>query len=84
MLESFLSMLVGPGDNIWEHAAVSTKAAMNLGAGLETEVKGHIHSYLAWQKKPGLPFGTALTAHILNHNAEIAKTFVGWVKKVFE
>lgn len=45
--------------------------------------KAKIHTYLSWSKEPGKPLGQAITAHVLNPEAEIAQLFVEWLKKVF-
>ena len=78
-LEGFLRQLVPSDDLVWDHAVSATASARNLGAPL-TEVhveKANLHTWLAWQEPPALPFGTALTAHVLNHDTPIALAFVG-------
>jgi hypothetical protein len=46
--------------------------------------KAIVHSWLAWQKSPGLPFGSALEAGYLNHNTESINPFLNWIKNTFE
>lgn len=47
-------------------------------------VKSHIHTWLAWQLKPGLPFGTALTnEQVLRHDSQTALAFKDWFLKLF-
>lgn len=46
--------------------------------------KAKIHTYLSWSKEPGKPLGQAITAHVLNPEAEIAQIFVEWLKNVFD
>ncbi len=86
-LEDFLSKLVPEGDrSIWELARCSTNKAIAKGAKLRPldEVKGSVHTFLAWQEKPGLAFGTALNAKILDHKAPDAEDFVSWFRKLFD
>lgn len=86
-LEDFLVQLV-PDDQekVWKLAETSTRRALEEGAKLRSidTVKGSIHTFLAWQEVPGLPFGTALTAEFLNHEGPGAKDFVDWFIRLFK
>ncbi len=42
-----------------------------------------IHTWLAWQKDPGLPFGTAITARFLDPLHSEADKFVAWLRELF-
>lgn len=42
-----------------------------------------LHTWLAWQEKPGLPYGTAITAKFLDPNCSEADVFVSWLKVLF-
>ncbi|MBI5082412.1 MAG: hypothetical protein HZB17_14090 [Chloroflexi bacterium] len=46
--------------------------------------KALIHTWLAWQEKPGMPMGQAITAQVLLHNAEISNSFIAWLKRLFD
>ena len=46
--------------------------------------KAKIHTFLAWQDEPGRPMGQAITARILDVNAETAKRFIQWLRQLFE
>lgn len=47
-------------------------------------VKSHMHTWLAWQLKPGLPFGTALNdKQVLRHDSQTALDFKDWFLKLF-
>ena len=85
MLEDFLAQLVPPGDSRWHHAENATTEAKSLGAPFEHGhfAKARIHTWLAWQKEPGQPFGTALTAAYFRHDSEVAMAFVNWFKRLF-
>ena len=87
MLEDFVVSLAHKDDE-----ALMTKADEILDQ-LEEEgiqkyksvhrIKAKIHTFLAWQDEPGKPMGQAITARILNADAENAKLFIQWLKKLF-
>ena len=45
--------------------------------------KAFIHTWLAWQKKPGQPMGSAINTHTLKHNQPVAQKFVDWLNRLF-
>jgi hypothetical protein len=45
--------------------------------------KAFIHTWLAWQKDPGLPMGRAITAKALSADSAIAVSFVNWLNRLF-
>jgi len=47
------------------------------------ESKAVIHTWLAWQEKPGRPLGTAITARYLDPNVPQVDVLVSWLKKLF-
>jgi hypothetical protein len=47
------------------------------------ETKALIHTWLAWQKEPGRPFGTAITAKFLDPNVPQVDVLVAWMKRLF-
>ena len=47
------------------------------------EPKAVIHTWLAWQKEPGRPFGTAITARFLDPNVPEVDVLVAWLKRLF-
>ncbi|UQA55179.1 DUF3226 domain-containing protein [Polyangium aurulentum] len=85
ILEDFLAKLVPTADPCWSHAQEATAKARQLGARLaEKDVrKGELHAWLAWQERPGMPFGTALTAKVLGHDSAEALRFVDWFRRLF-
>ena len=85
ILEDFLAKLVPPADPCWSIAEDATEEALQLKTGIEEKdrAKGIIHGWLAWQKEPGLPFGTALTARILRHDSPEGNGFAAWFKRLF-
>jgi hypothetical protein len=85
-LESFLLTLVRAGDPVLPHAEGATDRAKQLGAEFEEihRRKAVIHAWLAWQSKPGCPYGTAITARFFAHDTETAGRFVNWYAAVFQ
>ena len=85
-LEDFLAVLIPPGDRCWPWAEQATlKAHEEYGASFSAldSIKARIHTWLAWQQEPGLPFGTAITAATFAHNATLATTFVKWLTQLY-
>ena len=84
-LETFLRTLIDEKDGLIEHATDSTQTAKELGAKFsdpDTE-KAVLHAWLAWQKKPGCAFGTAITAEYFTHESPAATDFVAWFKRLY-
>jgi len=42
-----------------------------------------MHTYFAWQDKPGMPLYSAINKIALNNNEYIAKAFKVWLIKLF-
>ena len=86
-LEHFLETLVQEADPLLPHAREATaRAKSEHGARYpEGDVKKAVlHAWLAWQKEPGLPYGTAIRAEYFRHDSPTAGRFVGWFRRVFE
>ena len=84
-LEDFISQLVPEQDTLLPYARKATKAAREYGAKFSDndEIKAIVHSWLAWQKEPGLPFGTALNASFLDHKSPFALPFLKWIYALY-
>jgi hypothetical protein len=86
ILEDFLRALVDEGDRLLDHARSATQKACEIGAafrGVDT-FKAVLHTWLAWQQTPGLPFGTAIHARYFKHDGPAALGFVKWVRVVVD
>ena len=85
-LEEFLRDLVNNEDALLQHAEASTAEALQRGAGFPNakQRKAVLHAWLAWQRRPGLPYGLAITAHYFKHDTPAALAFVNWFRCVFE
>jgi hypothetical protein len=84
-VEEFIEKLIPSTDPVWPYAQDTTTQALTLGAklGQRDHLKGALHAWLAWQKDPGLPFGTALTTEVLSHDSPEALRFVSWFNQCF-
>jgi hypothetical protein len=84
-LEDFLARLVPPHDACWQRARQAVAdARANDCAQSASRLKHELHTYLAGHPdRPGLPFGTALTAEVLAHDSPEALAFVAWFQRLF-
>ena len=46
--------------------------------------KAKVHTYLAWENKPGTSLKTAIVSRILDPEADIAKLFMDWIKRLYQ
>ena len=84
-LEDLLETLIPERNKLWPHAQNCTDKAKKLGAEFRHAYheKANIHCWLAWQKDPGLPFGTAINARFFQHDSPQAMAFLRWLKRLF-
>lgn len=84
-LEHFLALLVPANSALFERVK-RTVAEIPEDERLFRDVaapKALIHTWLAWQQTPGLPFGTAITARFLDPFHSEADRFVAWLRELF-
>lgn len=86
-LEDLLAVLVPPEDPCWDLAGASVQAAVSRTKSARNPAwhsKARIHTWLAWQDRPGQPLGQAITASVLREVAHPgAAAFVQWFERVF-
>ncbi|VEP11305.1 conserved hypothetical protein [Hyella patelloides LEGE 07179] len=86
MLEDFVTYLI-PDEDILKVKAEAILQEIETAKinpySLTHHSKALIHTWLAWQKKPGMPMGQAITAKALSNNSEIANIFIIWLQKLF-
>ena len=84
-LEQFLEDLVHEDDALLPIAERSTEAAVASGAEFPeaSRRKAVLHTWLAWQRKPGLPYGSAVGARYFRDDSPAALAFVEWCRHVF-
>ncbi len=85
ILEDFLADLVDGGDRLFVLAQKATARAKELGAGFpeQSTPKAVIHAWLAWQEKPGLPYGLAIHARYFGRDSPAARGFVDWFRRLY-
>lgn len=85
MLEDFVAALIPGGDALWPYAKQCVAAiAPQDRLFSETHLaKVHIHTWLAWRKKPGVPLGSAIKFSYLDANASQAESFIRWIRLLF-
>lgn len=84
-LEDFLCGLIPEDDAPWVFSEEVVLGARRRGAPClpKDHLKSRLHTWLAWQETPGLPFGTALKAQVLRSDSELAVRFVDWFRRLF-
>ncbi|HVK56919.1 MAG TPA: DUF3226 domain-containing protein [Burkholderiales bacterium] len=85
ILEDFLRLLVPQPNMLFTHAERSIDSIPQE-LRLFSEVakpKVLIHTWLAWQRKPGKPLGLSITARFLDPTLPAADDLVSWLKRVF-
>ena len=85
ILEDFLHFLVPQPNILFDHARDSVKTIPEGERRFKPldEPKAVIHTWLAWQKEPGRPFGTAISACFLDPNVPEVDVLVAWLKRLF-
>ncbi len=85
ILEDFLQFLVRDRDALYSHASNSVST---IPKGFQRfndlhQPKALIHTWLAWQETPGLPYGTAITAKFLDPNVPEVDDLVNWLNRLY-
>lgn len=88
-LEDFALQLIPVRDQLLAKAQATLSEVERL-QGVEEQrystthrSKALIHTWLAWQRNPGLPMGTAMKAGYLRHDAPLALAFIAWLQRLF-
>lgn len=88
MLEDFVKYLIPDGDLLLPKAEFILqeieKKGLNCYSPEYAHAKALIHTWLAWQKKPGKPMGQSITARVLQSDTAIASQFVDWLNRLFQ
>lgn len=87
-LEAFLEPFVPGGDASWSYAGQVIDEASRVHAAPFPEKdsrKARLHTWLAWRKEPGRPYGRAIECGDLQpHRDPVAQQFVAWFAALFE
>jgi hypothetical protein len=84
-LENFISSLIDPNDKLWPiaNSIVTTVSQTEMRFMPQHTIKAEIHTWLAWQKQPGMRMGQVFESKYINPHSPQAKNFVNWVKRLF-
>ena len=83
ILEDFLRFLVPQPSAVLDHAIASVDSLPEKRFKDKDRPKAVIHTWLAWQKKPGRPYGTAITARFLDPGVPQADALASWLRRLF-
>lgn len=88
MLETLMGLLVRDRENnpVWCFAEQATASIYENHQPFpeNRKPKAVLHTWLAWQKKPGTPIAQAITATYLDANNPAADHFINWIKRLFQ
>ena len=86
-LETFLrdlvdesDVLIGPAQDAARRASGIDRRFPQAASAL---AKAELHTWLAWQKNPGRPYGTAIQARYFRHDSPAALAFVAWFRRLY-
>lgn len=85
ILENFLRFLVPQPSVLLDHVEKSVSDIPDGEQRFEAKdrPKAIIHTWLAWQREPGKPFGTAITARFLDPSVAEARALASWLRRLF-
>lgn len=84
-MEHFLALLLPPQDKLWERARLCVEQIPHEERLFKDAfIKAQIHTWLAWQEKPGLPMGAAIREHYLDASASNALLLLDWLRRLFD
>ena len=86
MLEDFLRELIGPEDDLIPEVE-SCLARLAEGGRQRfpdlSRPKAFIHTWLAWQRQPGSPYGIAIKSHYLDFDHPLSQRLIAWLNRLF-
>lgn len=84
-MENFFALLLPPEDALWERARLCVEQIPVAERPFKNAfIKAHVHTWLAWQERPGLPMGKAISEKYLNADAPGAVPLVDWMRRLFD
>lgn len=85
ILEDFLAFLIPQPNALFDHVVTSVDAIPPAHRRFKSvaEPKAIIHTWLAWQKEPGMPPGRAITAGSFDVTVTEVDRLVGWLERLF-
>lgn len=85
-LENFLLQMVPDGDGLMNEVEreLAHLEEVNLRRYRDIDKnKAKVHTYLAWENKPGTSLKTAIASRVLDPDADIAKLFIMWLRRLY-
>ena len=84
ILEDFLRFLVPERQSaLFAHAERSVATVPERRFSENDTPKALIHTWLAWQKDPGKPYGTAIASKFMDSRLPQARALAGWLRRLF-
>ena len=83
-LEEFARKLVPGSDALWPYAESCVQQLPERRFGDKDEGKALVHTWLAWQERPRMAIGEAVSKGCFDYEAEPARNFVAWVRRLFD
>ena len=85
IIEDFLDYLVPKPSPLFDHVinSVDTIPESEKRFTDLAKPKVLIHTWLAWQERPGCPYGTAILAKFLDPNVPEARAFIDWLNRLY-
>lgn len=86
VIENFIRQLIYDQDKLQPEIDEVLDAVRHKGLQLFTDIhrpKAFIRTWLAWQEKPEMSFGVAVSRRVLTTNAELCQRFVNWLTLLF-
>ena len=82
-LENLLLSMIPKDDELLEHVTGCVESIAYPRFRQQDKTKALIHTWLAWQARPGRPYGTSIASGFLNHNVPEVDRFVSWLNRLF-
>ncbi|MBW7928312.1 MAG: hypothetical protein H3C58_09560 [Fimbriimonadaceae bacterium] len=85
-IEDFIRQIKLAGSEaLWGYAVESTARSRSFGSTFRDVDcrKAEVHTFLGWQDPPGLRYGEAVSRGCFDHEADLAKRFVSWFKRLY-
>ena len=85
IMEDFLRFLIPQPSLLFDHVETSVAAIPEAERRFRSVArsKATIHTWLAWQREPGMPLGRAISARFLDPDVSQVDVLVGWLMRLF-
>ncbi len=86
VIENFIRQLIHDKDQLQPEVETALDSLRHKGLQLFTDVhrpKAFIRTWLAWQEKPEMSFGVAVSKKVLTTDADLCLRFVNWLNRLF-